>query len=120
MTVERRDEPIDERQRRTAQLHRLAEFGPLDQLEAGHVVVSSRPALAGRLATYPRWMISLEQAARSARGHAPANNLQQSWRFDWEPPKAVLRDFRTIDWILGQLRSSAQAAPVAGRPVLAF
>src|SRR6185312_7476884 len=61
MTVERRDEPIDERQRRTAQLHRLAEFGPLDQLEAGHVVVSSRPALAGRLATYPRCMISLEQ-----------------------------------------------------------
>jgi hypothetical protein len=31
----------------------------------------------------------------------PANNLQQSWRFDWEPPKAVLRDVRTIDWILG-------------------
>jgi hypothetical protein len=30
-----------------------------------------------------------------------ANNLQQSWRFDWEPPKAVLRDFWTIDWILG-------------------
>jgi hypothetical protein len=33
----------------------------------------------------------------------PANNLQQSWRFDWEPPKAVLRDVRTIDWILGRL-----------------
>jgi DNA-binding transcriptional LysR family regulator len=32
---------------------------------------------------------------------ASANNLQQSWRFDWEPPKAVLRDVRTIDWILG-------------------
>ena len=31
----------------------------------------------------------------------PANNLQQSWRFDWEPPKAVLRDIWTIDWILG-------------------
>jgi hypothetical protein len=30
-----------------------------------------------------------------------ANNLQQSWRFDWEPPKAVLRDVWTIDWILG-------------------
>ena len=30
-----------------------------------------------------------------------ANNLQQSWRFDGEPPKAVLRDFGTIDWILG-------------------
>jgi sRNA-binding protein len=30
-----------------------------------------------------------------------ANNLQQSWRFDWEPPKAVLRDVRTIDWIWG-------------------
>src|SRR6476646_1015076 len=36
-----------------------------------------------------------------------ANNLQQSWRFDWEPPKAVLRDVRTIDWIFGLLRSSA-------------
>jgi hypothetical protein len=30
-----------------------------------------------------------------------AKNLQQSWRFDREPPKAVLRDFGTIDWILG-------------------
>jgi hypothetical protein len=30
-----------------------------------------------------------------------ANNLQQSWRFDWEPPKAVLRDVWTIVWILG-------------------
>jgi hypothetical protein len=38
-----------------------------------------------------------------------ANDLLQSWRFDWEPPKAVLRDVRTIDWILW-LRSSAQAA----------
>ena len=81
MTVERRDEPIDERQRRTAQLHRLAEFGPLDQLEAGHVVVSSRPALAGRLATYPRWMISLEQAARSARGHAPVRCVETRMAF---------------------------------------
>jgi hypothetical protein len=34
-------------------------------------------------------------------GSLPANNLQQSWRFDWEPPKAVLRDVWTIDWILG-------------------
>jgi hypothetical protein len=32
--------------------------------------------------------------------HSRANNLQQSWRFDWEPPKAVLRDVWTIDWIL--------------------
>src|SRR6478672_10621597 len=30
-----------------------------------------------------------------------ANNLQQSWRFDWEPPKAVLRDVWTIIWIVG-------------------
>ena len=30
-----------------------------------------------------------------------ANNLQQSWRFDWEPPKAVLRDVWTMVWILG-------------------
>jgi hypothetical protein len=38
----------------------------------------------------------------TARG-APseANNLQQSWRFDKEPPKAVLRDVWTINWILG-------------------
>src|SRR5438034_10991605 len=36
-----------------------------------------------------------------------ANNLQQSWRFGWEPPKAVLRDVRTIDWIFGLLKSSA-------------
>ena len=33
--------------------------------------------------------------------HGRANNLQQSWRFDREPPKAVLRDVWTIDWILG-------------------
>ena len=49
-----------------------------------------------------------------------ANNLQQSWRFDWEPPKAVLRDVRTTDWILGRLKSSAQTAPIAGRPILGF
>jgi hypothetical protein len=34
-------------------------------------------------------------------GPRHANNLQQSWRFDWEPPKAVLRDVWTIVWILG-------------------
>lgn len=45
-----------------------------------------------------------------------ANNLQQSWRFDGEPPKAVLRDFRTIDWIWGRLRSSTPSGPAAGRP----
>jgi hypothetical protein len=55
--------------------------------------------------------------ASSALG---ANNLQQSWRFDWEPPKAVLRDVRTTDWILGRLKSSAQTAPIAGRPILGF
>jgi hypothetical protein len=49
-----------------------------------------------------------------------ANNLQQSWRFDWEPPKAVLRDVRTIDWIFGRLRSLAQTDPVVDRPVLGF
>jgi len=32
---------------------------------------------------------------------ALANNLQQSWRFDWEPPKAVLRDAGMINWIWG-------------------
>ena len=36
-----------------------------------------------------------------ATAASAANNLQQSWRFDWEPPKAVLRDVWTIDWILG-------------------
>ena len=36
------------------------------------------------------------------RAGAPlANNLQQSWRFDWEPPKAVLRDAGMINWIWG-------------------
>ena len=30
-----------------------------------------------------------------------ANNLQQSGRFDGEPPKAVLGDFGPIDWIPG-------------------
>jgi hypothetical protein len=49
-----------------------------------------------------------------------ANNLQQSWRFDGEPPKAVLRDVRTIDWIWGRLRSSVQADPVVGRPIPGF
>jgi hypothetical protein len=40
-------------------------------------------------------------AAHDRRHDDPqANNLQQSWRFDWEPPKAVLRDVWTIDWIL--------------------
>jgi hypothetical protein len=50
----------------------------------------------------------------------PANNLQQSWRFDGEPPKAVLSDIRTIDWILGRPRSSAQADLIADRPILGF
>jgi hypothetical protein len=53
-------------------------------------------------------------------GTDKANNLQQSWRFDWEPPKAVLRDVMTIDRILRRLRSSAQADSIAGRPVLGF
>jgi hypothetical protein len=39
-------------------------------------------------------------ALTRARQSRRANNLQQSWRFDWEPPKAVLRDAWTIDWIL--------------------
>jgi len=38
---------------------------------------------------------------RIAPAATQANNLQQSWRFDWEPPKAVLRDVWTIVWILG-------------------
>jgi hypothetical protein len=35
--------------------------------------------------------------AKRLRLQTRANNLQQSWRFDWEPPKAVLRDVWTID-----------------------
>jgi hypothetical protein len=49
-----------------------------------------------------------------------ANNLQQSWRFDGEPPKAVLRDIRTIDRILRRLKSSAPVDPVAGQPTPDF
>ena len=64
--------------------------------------------------------VGLAQALPDGRWIVEANNLQQSWRFDWEPPKAVLRDVRTIDWILKRLRSSAQTDPVAGRPVLGF
>jgi hypothetical protein len=44
------------------------------------------------------WRIALDSKGT-------ANNLQQSWRFDREPQKAVLRDVRTIDWILGRPRS---------------
>jgi hypothetical protein len=51
---------------------------------------------------------------------AKANNLQQSWRFDWEPPKAVLRDVGMTDWILGRLRSLVRGDPIPGRPVLGF
>jgi hypothetical protein len=69
---------------------------------------SLQPATAGRRCEARR------------RLHAPANNLQQSWRFDWEPPKAVLSDVRTIDWILERLISSAQADPAADRLVLGF
>jgi hypothetical protein len=60
-------------------------------------------------------IIDLLRSGRGGPAEAEANNLQQSWRFDWEPPKAVLRDVRTIDWILGWLRFLAQADPVAGR-----
>jgi hypothetical protein len=42
MAVERRDEPLDERQRRTAQLHGLAEFRA--SLELDMACKSSRPA----------------------------------------------------------------------------
>ena len=54
------------------------------------------------------------------RYYASTPNLQQSWRFDWEPPKAVLRDVWTIDLDFGLLKSSAQTAPIADRPVLGF
>jgi hypothetical protein len=73
--------------------------------------------------THPkRWRFGAWTTSVSAlrRYCCKANNLQQSWRFDWESPKAVLRDVRIIVWTLGRLRSSAQADPVTGRPVLAF
>ena len=44
---------------------------------------------------------NVECATKEQKQKAQANNLQQSWRFDWEPPKAVLKDVWTIDWILG-------------------
>jgi hypothetical protein len=28
------------------------------------------------------------------------NNPQQSWGFEWEPPKAVMKDSGTRDWTL--------------------
>jgi hypothetical protein len=61
------------------------------------------------------WMGGLER-----RFWLQANNLQQSWRFDGEPPKAVLRDIRTIDRILRRLKSSAPVDPVAGQPTPDF
>jgi len=30
-----------------------------------------------------------------------ANNSQQSWEFEGEPPKVVIKDSVTKDWILG-------------------
>jgi hypothetical protein len=35
------------------------------------------------------------------------NNPQQSWGFEWEPPKAVMKDSGTRDWTLwgGKLQS---------------
>ena len=44
---------------------------------------------------------AVQKSGRRGRTFARANNLQQSWRFDWEPPKAVLRDVWTKVWILG-------------------
>jgi hypothetical protein len=47
------------------------------------------------------WLYLAKTAGASyVAPYMEANNLQQSWRFDWEPPKAVLRDVWTIDWIL--------------------
>ena len=61
-----------------------------------------------------------EAKAEAAGCNAYANNLQQSWRFDGEPPKAVLRDIRTMDRILGRLKPSAPVDPVAGQPTPDF
>jgi tryptophan-rich sensory protein len=70
---------------------------------------TSRPdSLAGRALISVRVSIGKQESRRAVIHTAPlaqdrmgANNLQQSWRFDWEPPKAVLRDVWTIVWILG-------------------
>jgi integrase/recombinase XerD len=68
----------------------------------------ARPALwlfPGRDPLLPLTTRQFNRAVHAAADRAAikkrANNLQQSWRFDWEPPKAVLRDVWTIDWILG-------------------
>jgi hypothetical protein len=46
--------------------------------------------------------LAVVENSKSWRITAPlrgiANNLQQSWRFDWEPPKAVLRFGRLLDF----------------------
>jgi hypothetical protein len=35
------------------------------------------------------------------QGRTPKiNNPQQSWGFEWEPPKAVMKDSGTRDWTL--------------------
>ena len=68
----------------------------------------------------PRYRTEATVASWSSAVLSVANNLQQSWRFDGEPPKAVLRDVTTIDWIWGRLRSSTPSGPAAGQPSLGF
>ena len=71
MTVERRDEPFDERQRRTAQLHGLAEVRPLGRHGAGHVLLE--PSGVGRAARHLAELLDLITGAtqRAAPCHAP-------------------------------------------------
>jgi hypothetical protein len=38
--------------------------------------------------------------AAAATGLERINNPQQSWGFEWEPPKAVMKDSETRDWTL--------------------
>ena len=50
---------------------------------------------------FPIWRKAPHPTLSPQERDEGANNLQQSWRFDWEPPKAVLRDVWTIVGILG-------------------
>src|SRR6476620_7599778 len=89
-----------------------------DSVQPGQLVEAQHLTHFGHLACW-RLAPSAQTIAHRTLVRS-ANNLQQSWRFDWEPPKAVLRDVMTIDWILRRVRSSAQADSIAGRPVLGF
>ena len=41
------------------------------------------------------------------------NNPQQSWGFEWEPPKAVMKDSGTRAWTLWGRQASVAACPLS-------